>query len=197
MGSTIQALTQTLQHSELQAFGLAMPRLAPDWSPTGALSPGFTVDEATMTMTSSANWAAPLDMSFQLINPSGGVPFSVTLVQPDGTVETAGGVLLTLFDQQWLRLGDLYTNILETKNQNRPEFARGLPYRPVPKYIFFPGQTISPASGFAEAWAGLGFTGGARFYDIDGLPIDPVAVMAVFADGEPSKSNMSSSVCAC
>jgi hypothetical protein len=104
MGSTIQALTQTLQHSELQAFGLAMPRLAPDWSPTGATNHGFTVDEATMTMTSSANWAAPLDMSFQLINPGGGAPFSVTLVQPDGTAETAGGVLLTLFEQQWLRL---------------------------------------------------------------------------------------------
>lgn len=180
MGTTLQALTQSIQHGELQAFGLAMPRLAPDWSPSGATGAGFTVNESTMTIISSANWAAPLDMSFQLVDPSGGKPMPVTLVQAGGTVEIAGGVLLNLFEQQWLRLGRLYTQILETNNANRPEFGRGLPYRPVLKYIFFPGQTITPASGMAEAWADLDFAGDARFYDIDGLPIDPVAVMAAF-----------------
>ena len=180
MGTTLQAITQSIQHGELQAFGLAMPRLAPDWSPSGATGTGFTVNETTMTITSSANWAAPLDMSFQLVDPSGGKPMPVTLVQAGGTVEIAGGVLLNLFEQQWLRLGRLYTQVLETNNANRPEFGRGLPYRPVLKFVFFPGQSISPASGMAEAWADLGFAGDARFYDIDGLPIDPVAVMAAF-----------------
>jgi len=181
MPTTLQAIEQAVTHGELQAFGLAMPRLAPDWAPDGASSPSFTATDGTMTITATANWAAPLDMAFMTVNPSGGPAMPVTLIKADGSVENGAGIVLTLFDQQWLRVGRLYTQILETSNSNRPEFIRGLPYRPVPKYIFFPGQTISPASGFAEAWADLGFSGDARFYDADGLPIDPVAVMAAFA----------------
>jgi hypothetical protein len=182
MPTTQQAVTQAIQHGELQAFGLAVPRLAPDWSPSGAGGPGFTVaSDSSMTITASANWAAPLDMGFLCVDPGSGTPMPVTLVKPDGSVENAKGVLLTLFDQPWLRLGRLYTQVLETANVNRPEFNRGLPYRPVPRYIFFPGQTMSIKSGLAEAWADLGFKGDARFYDADGLPIDPVAVMAAVA----------------
>ena len=44
-----------------------------------------------------------------------------------------------------------------------------------------PAQTMTNKSGLAEAWADLGFSGAARFYDGDGLPIDPVGVMAAFA----------------
>jgi hypothetical protein len=105
----------------------------------------------------------------------------VTLTKPDGSIENAKGVLLTLFDQQWLRLGRLYTQVLETTSASRPEFNRGLPFRPAPRYIFFPTQTMANKSGFAEAWADMGFSGDARFYDGDGMPIDPVAVMAAFA----------------
>ena len=181
MGTTQQAITQAIQHGELQAFGLAMPRLAPDWSPKGAASPSFTATEATMTITASAHWAAPLDMAFLAVDPGSGVPMPVTLVKPDGSVENVKGVLLTLLDQQWLRLGRLYTQVLETASASRPEFNRGLPFRPTPRYIFFPNQTTANKSGFAEAWADMGFSGDARFYDGDGMPIDPVAVMAVFA----------------
>jgi hypothetical protein len=181
MSTTTEAITQALEHGELQAFGLAMPRLAPDWSPQGAASPSFTAVDATMTITSTANWAAPMDMAFLVVNPSGSVPMPVTLIRCDNSVENGPGILLTLFDQQWLRLGRLYTSVLETTATTRPEFARGLPFRPVPKYIFFPNQTNTIGAGLAEAWADLGFHGDARFYDADGLPIDPVAVMAVFA----------------
>lgn len=182
MATTQQAITQAVQHTELQAFGLAMPRLAPDWSPKVATTPSFTVsDESTMTITASANWAAPLDMAFLAVDPGNSVPMPVTLSKPDGSVESAKGVLLTLFDQQWLRLGRLYAQVLETSGTSRPEFNRGLPFRPAPRYIFFPTQATPHKSGLAEAWADLGFSGDARFYDGDGLPIDPIAVMAAFA----------------
>lgn len=182
MGTTTQAITQAVQHGELQAFGLAMPRLAPDWSPKGTAGSAFTVgDESTMTITASANWAAPLDMFFLNVDPGNGVPMPVTLTKADGSVENAKGVLLTLFDQEWLRLGRLYTQVLETSNANRPEFNRGLPWRPAPRYIFFPTQVLTNKSGFAEAWADLTFSGDARFYDGDGMPVDPIAVMAAFA----------------
>ena len=184
MGTTPQAIQQALQHGEVQAFGLAMPRLAPDWSPNGAANAGFKVnDEATMTMTASANWAAPLDMSYFCVDPAKGAPMPVTLIQAGGTVEAGAGLLLTLFDQPWVRLSRLYTQILETNNPNRPEWNRGLPYRPVPRYVFFPNPKQLPKdrNGLAEAWADLGFSGDARFYDGDGLPIDPVGVMAAFA----------------
>jgi hypothetical protein len=191
---SISQISQALQYGALQAFGLTMPRLAPDWSPNGASNPSFTVtDDAThtspgkpiMTITSSANWAAPLDAGFLVV--AGGHPLPVTLVQAGGEIESSPGVLLTIFEQEWLRLGRLYCQILEESDTTRPERERGLSCRPVPRYIFFPNQTIaisSPAipvgAGFAEAWDDLGFAGDARFYDGDGLQIDPIAVMAAF-----------------
>ena len=181
MGTTAQAIAQALTHGEMQALGLSMPRLAPDWSPQGAAGPSFTAVEATMTLTASAHWAAPLDMSYLVVNPGAGANMPVTLVRADNSIESGSGVLLTMFDQSWLRLARLYTQVFETSNANRPEFNRGLPMRPVPKYIFFPGQTITPAAGLAPAWSDLGFAGDARFYDGEGLPVDPVATLAAFA----------------
>ena len=182
MASTVDEITQAIQVGALQVFGFAMPRLAPDWSPKGASNPKFTTpDEASMTIQAAANWAAPLDMAFQVIDPDNLLPMPVTLVKSDGTIEREKGVLLTLLDQPWRRLDRLYTQVLETSTAARPEFGRGLPFRPSPRYIFFPGQTMTIQSGLAEAWADLGFSGDARFYDGDGLPIDPVAVMAAFA----------------
>jgi hypothetical protein len=180
MPTTPQAVTQAIKQAELQAFGLAMPRLAPNWAPKGAPAPTFTIDDAAMTISNSGHWAAPLDMAFLLVDGSS-TQMPVTLTRTDGSSESGAGVLLTQFDQAWLRLNRLYTQVLETNTPNRLEFGRGLPFRPVPRYIFFPGQTIAPKAGLAEAWADLGFSGQATFYDGDGLPIDPVAVMAAFA----------------
>jgi hypothetical protein len=181
MAITQQAITQAIQHGELQTFGLAMPRLAPDWAAKGTVGASFTVDDPTMTITATSNWAAPLDMAFLAVDPTSGTQMPVTLIKADGSVENSKGVLLTLFDQPWLRLGRLYTQVLENSSTNRPEFGRGLPFRPAPRYMFFPNQTMQMQAGLAEAWADLGFSGAARFYDGDGLPIDPVAVMAVIA----------------
>ncbi len=183
-----QQLTQALQYGELQAFGLTMPRLAADWAASGASSPSFTIVDATpasvsdppvMTMTASANWAAPLDAAYT--NLISGEAWQITLMQAGGSPENTSGVLLTVPEQQWLRLGRLYCEILEASDTTRPERARGLSCRPVPRYIFFPGQSLGPSpAGLAEAGADLGFSGAARFYDGDGLAIDPVAVMAAF-----------------
>jgi hypothetical protein len=186
-----QQISQALQYGELQAFGVSMPRLAANWAPDGTPNP-FTVADTTpasssdppiMTITSTAHWAVPLDAMFTDLSASQLVP--VTLVQAGGGIENAPGVLLTIPDQSWLRLGRLYCEILEQSDPTRPERDLGLSCRPVPRYIFFPNQKISTGSpswttGLAEAGADLGFAGDARFYDGDGLQIDPVAVMAAF-----------------
>jgi hypothetical protein len=181
MANTVEQITQAIQVGELQVFGFAMPRLAPDWSPQSATNDFKVNDEASMTITALQNWAAPLDMAFQVIDPANGAPMPVTLVKPDGSIEHDAGVLLTLLDQPWRRLDRLYAQLLETNTTNRPEQGRGLPFRPSPRYLFFPMKTMPIKSGLAEAWADLGFAGDARFYDGDGVPIDPVAVMAAFA----------------
>ena len=130
MANTVEQITQAIQVGELQAFGFAMPRLAPDWSPHGATNVSFTVDDASMTITASQNWAAPLDMAFQVIDPDHSAPMPVTLVKPDGSIDHDAGVLLTLLDQPWRRLDRLYAQHLETTTTNRPEQGRGLPFRP-------------------------------------------------------------------
>jgi hypothetical protein len=187
-----QQIAQVLQYGELQAFGLGMPRLAPDWSTGGSGNP-FTVNDdgsstssPIMTITSSAHWAAPFDATY--LDIAAGSTLPVTLLQADGTAEAAPGALLTLPDQAWLRLGRLYCEILESSDSTRPERNQGLSARPVPRYIYFPANSISASSppvaetmGLAEAGADLGFSGDARFYDADGLLIDPIAVMAAFA----------------
>ena len=187
-----QQIAQALQFGELQAFGMAMPLLAPDWSPSGASNPGFTVSDTTssssadapiMTISASANWAAPLDAAY--IELSVNQPLPVTLIQAGGACETTPGILLTVPDQSWRRLGRLYCEILQESETTRPERERGLPCRPVPRYIYFPNQTLTNASphfpsGLARAGDDLGFSGAARFYDSDGLQIDAIAVMAAF-----------------
>ncbi|HUP02727.1 MAG TPA: hypothetical protein VMU19_01980 [Bryobacteraceae bacterium] len=183
---------QGLEDGWGQAFGIAMPRLAPDWSPSGASGQSFTVvdqtpgasDSPIMTVTcSGANWAAPIDAAFAVVPQ--GAPMPVTLLQASGAAETAPGLLLTVPDQAWLRLGRLYCKVLEAADSKHPEEAEGLSCRPVPRYIFFPKQTITVdngplPSGLARAWDDLGFSGDARFYDGDGLQIDPIAAMAAF-----------------
>ena len=173
-------LTQSLQSTGIKAFGLAMPVLAQDWSATG--SGTFTVDEPTFELRlTSDDWAAPCGAAWIAVQ-SGvdGFPFPATLTAANGTVETTGGVLLTVFEAAWLRLGRLYAEVLETASANRPERARGLPIRQVPRYFYFPGQLVETMEGIVNVGSDLGFSGALRIYDNDGLPIDPVAVMAAF-----------------
>ena len=137
MTLSTQQIIQALQYGELQAFGVSMPRLAPDWA--AGTSNSFTVTDATpastsdppiMTITSTAHWAAPLDAMFTDVAAHQPVP--VTLMQAGGSAEIAPGVLLTIPDQAWLRLGRLYCEILEQSDPTRPERDLGLACRPVP-----------------------------------------------------------------
>ncbi|HEX5191933.1 MAG TPA: hypothetical protein VFW09_03960 [Solirubrobacteraceae bacterium] len=173
-------LTQALQSTGIKAFGLAMPVLAQDWAATG--SGTFTVDEPTLALRLAGdNWAAPCDAAWTAVQAGiDGFPFPVTLTAADGTVETTGGVLLTVFEAASLRLGRLYAEVLETASATRPERARGLPIRQVPRYFYFPGQLVETMEGIVDVARDLGFSGELRIYDNDGLPIDPVAVMAAF-----------------
>jgi hypothetical protein len=173
-------LTQSLQSTGIKAFGLAMPVLAQDWSATG--SGTFTVDEPTLELRLTGDdWAAPCDAAWTTVHAGvDSFPFPTTLTAADGTVETTGGVLLTVFEAAWLRLGRLYAEVLETATADRPEQARGLPVRQVPRYFYFAGQLVDTDEGIVDVGSDLGFQGALRVYDNDGLPIDPVAVMAAF-----------------
>ncbi len=183
------SVTQALQTEGLAAFGISMPQLAQDWAPEGSTG-SYSVPAATDTTSdpfkitiSSGNWGAPLTAAFAVIDPTKGQTLPVTLQGFDGTAQNQGGVLLTVLESVWLRLNWLYSQGLETAptGSTRPEFALGLPYRQVPRYFFYPGQTISSQTeGLAEAQADLTFGGDLYIYDNDGLPIDPIAVMSAF-----------------
>jgi hypothetical protein len=176
---SLASLTQALESTALQAFGLAMPVMAQDWTPSGGAT--YSADDATMALTiSGANWAAPLPTALLVADPQQGARLPVTLINADGSIQTGAGVLLTVFEAAWLRLGRLYAEVLESPSSSRPEQSRGLPFRQVPRYFFYPGQSIDTKQGMADPGADLGFTSDLRIYDGDGLPIDPVAVMAAF-----------------
>jgi hypothetical protein len=181
--------TQALQTNGLAAFGISIPQLAQDWVPSGS-SPSYSVPASTDTISdpfkitvSGSNWAAPLTAAFLVIDSTKGQTLPVTLQTYDGTAQNQAGVLLTVLETVWLRLNWIYAQALETapSGNTRPEFAQGLPYRQVPRYFFYPTQTIAnQTEGIAEAQADLGFTGDLYIYDNEGLPIDPIAVMSIF-----------------
>ena len=186
------SVTQALESNSIKAFGIAMPQLAQDWIPAGsspnATSGPYSVDDTTepmkLTLDSSATWAAPCTAELLVVNPdpTKGQPMPVTLLNSDGTAQQQSGVLLTLFETAWLRLGWLYVNVLEASSATRPEQSKGLPYRQVPRYFFYTGQTnnLTITQGLAEAQADLTCSGDLWIYDNDGLLIDPIAVMSVF-----------------
>ena len=173
------SVTNALETTAIQAFGIAMPQLAKDWSTGG--SPSFTANDATMALTvGGANCAAPCAAALLVVDSTKGQPMPVTLFNADGSVQTSSGVLLTVFESAWLRLARLYAEVLEASSTTRPEQSNGLPFRQVPRYFFYPGQTNTVTQGMTDPQADLGFSGDLRIYDNDGLPIDPVGAMAAF-----------------
>jgi hypothetical protein len=185
-------VTNALQSQGIAAFGLAMPILAPDWVDTSSGTP--SVDDSTepLKMTLSGNWIAPCTAAITVIGAGNAPP--ITLLDSTGAQVSSGsppsqaGVLLTMFEAAWLRLCWLYANILE-KDPSTPTQADGLPCRQVPRYFFYPGQSVqitqtngNPlSSGIVDAGTSLNFSGDLWIFDNDGLPIDPVAVMAAFS----------------
>jgi hypothetical protein len=180
------SVTNAINSYGVEAFGISMPILAQDWVDGGSGSNTPSVDDTSEPMKitlSSGNWAAPCTAALQVIDPTKGQSLPVTLLNSAGqsqfpasgstTTTPPAGVLLTLFETAWLRLNWLYAKVLEGG-------STGQPVRQVPRYFFYPGQTSSQTMGMADAGAGLGFGGDLWIFDNDGLPIDPVAVVAAF-----------------
>ena len=185
--------SQVLQSLEIGAFGIAMPVLAQDWTPDGGGTASYTADDSDMSLTiSGGNWAAPFAAALLAVDATKGQPMPVTLTNADGSPQAGPGVLATMFEAAWLRLGRLYAQLLETASADRPEQSMGLPVRQVPRHFFYPKATLGSGSGssstpltqgLAQVQADLGFGDGVKLliYDDDGLPVDPVAVMAAFS----------------
>jgi hypothetical protein len=178
----LPSLAKTITAVGIAAWGGSMPVLNPRWT-NGALP---AANDAAMSLTLAAgSWTAPIAGTLTE-SPAGGIP--VTLLGADGTpLAGAGALLLTIHPHAYLRLARLYANAFENETGARPERARGLPFRPVPRYVRFVGAGV--AGGNVKPGDTIGVAGDCTFHDIDGLPIDPLAVAAAFAvlmvDHEP------------
>lgn len=166
-------LARTLSTIGISALGVGAPILAPRW--TDGATP--TVDDAAMALNlSSGSWLCPAAGTLRTIESAA---IGVTLVRANGALASGPGLLLTLFPQVYLRLARLYAQVLE--GGARPESARGLPFRPVPRYFFYAGTPGSGAvSGNIGPQAAIDLDGELTIYDNDGMPIDPLAVAAAF-----------------
>ena len=166
----LDTIRNTLANTGINAFGLGMPTLSPDWT-SGALP---TVDETNLALTSSANWVSPLTVQ---INRVGGAnpAIDVTLIRANGSVITESGLLLTLYPQAYLRLRRLFSTVIEGRSSSDPL----LNVRPVPRY-FFIGSTSSADISHADSGDDLGVSGTLTVHDADGMPIDPLFVAGVF-----------------
>ena len=135
--------SQVLQSLEIGAFGIAMPVLAQDWTPDGGGTASYTADDSDMSLTiSGGNWAAPFAAALLAVDATKGQPMPVTLTNADGSPQAGPGVLATMFEAAWLRLGRLYAQLLETASADRPEQSMGLPVRQVPRHFFYPKATL-------------------------------------------------------
>lgn len=171
----MSAIVTALNQLGLQSFGLSMPHIAPAWAPN-KVEGHFTTSDDDMSLTiTQGTWAAPFAVLSRRIEE--GSDMGITLIQANGSFEQGPGVLLTVFPQEYVRLCRLYVNVLEEAQANRPEQARGFPWRPVPRYFYFPGAlTPSDKNGNIQPWDDLQRQGLMRIYDNDGLPIDVLAV---------------------
>ena len=170
---SLQQVKDALNTTGISAFGLAMPVISPTWT-SGALP---TVNENNMSLTlASGTWRAPAAAVARKIEDS---RVGTTLVRADGSLLTGPGILLTLLPQVYLRLSRLYAKVLESGA--RPESEQGLPFLRAPQFFFYSGAVdASDVSGNINSEADLDQAGDLTIYDSTGMPIDPLAVAAVF-----------------
>lgn len=177
----------------MQAFGLAMPRIA--WSPwvdgvtvTSSEDPNgqppLTLRGLVQGTNTPATWIAMMAGTMRQVDTTANLPLGVPLVRADGTPEQGTGVLVTLFPQLYARLSRLYCELLETPAvPGNPVNPRGVPVRPVPKYFFYAAQDMTPnlalkLNGGVNPGDELGQYEDLRIYDVHGQPIDPLAVFS-------------------
>ena len=183
-------LANVFSNIGLQAFGVAMPRIA--WTLWDQGPPvNVTRDDPNqppLTLTGQINngpqpqpamWLAPLPGVAREYQPGDGPD----LRQVGGVMETAPGLLLTVHPQAYSRLSRLYTELLEVAPN-----PRGVPTRPVPRYFFytnfsFPAANASPnvtLGGGCNTGDPLGWFDHMRCYDNEGHAIDPLAALSAF-----------------
>ena len=163
---SIDDIKEALTVTGISAFGLSMPRIAPNWTDVDDNLPQVLSAEMALEL-DDGTWKAPVDGTLFKMESD---IIGVTLTGPDGAVVESPGLLLTLPPQLYLRLCRLYARILEGSND-------GLPVRPVPRFFFFHGAVDAvDVSGNIHAGDDVGQSGRMTVYDTDGHPIDPLAV---------------------
>lgn len=183
-------LANVFSNLGLQAFGIALPRIA--WNLWDQGPPvNFIRDDPAqplLTLTGQlagpqpAMWLAPLPGVAREYKPLDGPGDGPDLRQVGGNPEQGPGLLFTVHVQAYSRLARLYTELLEA-----PSNPRGIPVRPVPRYFFYTNTTNAQANAQATLEGGLntgdqlGFFDHMRCYDNEGHAIDPLAVLAAFA----------------
>lgn len=158
-------IQQIVSNLGLTALGIASPRLAIRWVVGADPAEGAA---ATMSLTSTDEWAAPAAGVFIKTDATAGI------VMPDGSTAPTTAAVLRLFPQVILRLTRLIASVIEGRTDDRP-------VRPVPVYFVYSNFTelSTVESGLVEADTPLGINGTLTVHDQNGLPIDPVAVAGV------------------
>ena len=184
-------LANVFSNLGLQAFGVALPRIAWNlWDQNQQVT--LIRDdpaEPPLTLTGQvagqpAMWLAPLPGVAREYKPGDGPGDGPDLRQLGGNLEQGPGLLFTVHAQAYSRLARLYTELLEA-----PANPRGIPVRPVPRYFFYTNTSNPNANvnanltleGGLNTGDPLGFFDHMRCYDNEGHAIDPLAVLAAFA----------------
>lgn len=185
-------LSTALVNTGVAAFGMGLPVLAPHWTKHAAtVTPEPLESRMALRLDDSLSiadngWLCPIAGFVQAFDLSTDAHLPTTLIGADGApLPTTGerGLLLTVFEQTYLRLRRLYRRVFE------PTFAPPagddgtLTLRPVPRYFLYVGEPSGdepPRAGNAAPGDELGWFGRMSVHDRLGHPIDPLAVAAAF-----------------
>lgn len=165
----------------IAALGMGMPVLSRQWTSDAGTLPDLDDNAMSLAATGTNTWVCPLPGFIQSFADAADLP--VTLTAADGSAAASGPVLLlTVFEQTYLRLRRLYRTAFEPTFAP-PEGDDGtLTQRPVPLYFLYQGTLPGSAVPAGNAFAGddLGLTGTLTIHDQRGQIIDPLAVAAAF-----------------
>ncbi len=167
----------------IQLLGVANPQLSKNWTTNGesnaSVNPTVDADGFTIISDSGDEWVAPF-ASILTENQHHSL-----LQLPDHTFPSEG-IVLQAMPQVYLALTRLIAVLIEGKTANTT-----LAERPVPKYFLYRDVTRNnwtedgesrngPSAGYFPAGTTLHMGGKLTIHDEEGLPIDPIAVAAMF-----------------
>jgi hypothetical protein len=162
---TLNDIQQGISNVGFNLLGMAAPLLSIRW--TAGADP--TLGAATMSLSSSAEWAAPCP---GVLTVNGG---GDRILMPNGQPLATAASVFRIHPQVHLRLARLYASFIEGRTD-------GVPVRPVPLYFVYSATSNigAPESGASTPGDGLKLSGTLTIHDRHGLPIDPIAVACVF-----------------